>query len=88
MTKADLKNLAATGSFAELGTVFRSIRKQRKISQYELQNLSKIDQGAISRMENGKMNITLGKLQALLNALHAEVDINISLKETFPQKSN
>jgi len=60
------KNVALYRIF---GTNLRKYRNQRGLSQRALFHLCGIDNGMLSRMENGQINVTLNTLSILAEAL-------------------
>ena len=52
-------------------------REDKGITQTQLSKLSHIDQGDISRIECGKGNPTLKKIEKLLNALGKKIEISV-----------
>jgi len=55
-------------------------RKQLNISQAELANLVGTQQPAISRLERGDGNITVGALHRIADALDADLDISLKAR--------
>lgn len=53
----------------------KEIRKQKGVTTYELSELTGIDQGAISRIENGKANPTLKTLEKICEALKIKLKL-------------
>lgn len=60
-----------------IGDKIRFIRKQRGISQKDLADSSGIPQSNISKIENGRINISIDLLERLLCSM--EVDLCIDL---------
>lgn len=60
------KNIAIYRTF---GSNLRKYRNQRGLSQRELFSLCGIDNGMLSRMENGQINVTLNTLSILATTL-------------------
>lgn len=60
-----------------LGQAFATARKQRGISQRQLEDLSKIPQGKISRIERGVTYATIRELDHLADALQLRVHLVI-----------
>ncbi|AWX42881.1 adenine-specific DNA methyltransferase [Metamycoplasma cloacale] len=65
-----------------VGNKIKEIRKQNKISQTELSQLTKIERSTISKIENGSINITLDTLEKIINGL------NISIQDLFNNEIN
>jgi len=57
-----------------------SRRKQLNISQAELANLVGTQQPAISRLERGDGNVTVGALRRIADALDADLDISLKAR--------
>jgi DNA-binding XRE family transcriptional regulator len=53
----------------ELGKIIRAIRKFRKLTQYEVSQLTNLSARFISNVENGKMNTHLEKVLLILRVL-------------------
>lgn len=53
----------------------KRVRKQKGVTTYELSELTGIDQGAISRIENGKANPTLKTLEKICKALKIKLKL-------------
>lgn len=51
------------------GANLRSLRMQKGLSQRALSAICNIDNGEISRMENGEINVTLNTIAQLADAL-------------------
>lgn len=61
------KNVALVRIF---GSNLRKYRNKRGLSQRALYHLSGIDNGMLSRMENGQVNVTLNTLSILARTLN------------------
>jgi transcriptional regulator with XRE-family HTH domain len=59
---------------SHLGRNIKTARKLKQLSQLELEILSGIDTGDLSRIENGLVNITFTKLIKLAKALGLELN--------------
>ena len=59
-----------------IGALLRIAREEAGIYQTDLAKKTKIDQGDISRIENGKGNPTIKTLQALFKAVGKEIVFN------------
>lgn len=64
----NLKNMTITSEI-------KQIRKQKGVTTYDLSELTGIDQGAISRIENGKANPTLKTLEKICKALKIKLKL-------------
>ncbi len=61
----------------KLGFLLCSTRESLNITQAELAKLSGIDQGDISKIERGKVNPTIAKIDRLFNALGKKIDFKM-----------
>ena len=57
----------------EIGLYIRAIRKQNKLSQQEICNLSGINRRFLSELENGKATAESGKVLHVLRAIGCDV---------------
>ncbi len=62
----------------EVAVVLHKARQKAKISQKELAEKLHTTQSAISRLESGSANITLGKLQQYAEACGGRLEIKVS----------
>lgn len=60
----------------KVGLLIIKTREAKGITQTQLSRLSKIDQGDISRIEQGLGNPTLRKISKIFDALGTQLDIN------------
>ncbi len=65
-------------NYVAIGNRIRSIRKQRKLTQRELADLTYLSETCISNIENGKKKVSLESLVAVSDALHVSIDLLIS----------
>lgn len=67
-----------------LSTRLKAARKTKKLTQRELATLTEMDQGHISRLENGGKGVSMEHLQALAKALGVTLShlIGEDVKET------
>lgn len=56
------------------GLKIKELRKQKKYSQEHLANLVSINKSYISKIENGKTEVSLEIINKLANALEIEID--------------
>ena len=56
-----------------LATNIKSLRTQKKLSREELSLVLGVDNSYISKLEKGKINITLDKIEMLANYFETEV---------------
>lgn len=56
------------------GLKIKELRKQKKYSQEQLANLVAINKSYISKIENGKTEVSLEIINKLANALEIEID--------------
>ena len=59
------------------GTNFRAIRKKEKLTQKQVALLSEIPQADISRVESGKINLTIRQMQRLSEVVNRNVSISL-----------
>ena len=62
-----------------LATNIKSLRTQKKLSREELSLVLGVDNSYISKLEKGKINITLDKIEMLAN--YFKTDVYLLLKE-------
>lgn len=67
----------ASESALKIGRRIRKLRKKDDLSQQELAERLGISKSEISRIENGKQNLSLERLQRVLNALGHKVHLQI-----------
>lgn len=56
-----------------IGQNIKKVRRHRHISQVQLALLSGVARDSLSRIENGKHNLTIRSLFRISNALHAPI---------------
>lgn len=61
----------------KIGILLAKTREERGLTQTELSKLSHIDQGDISRIEEGKGNPTIGKINKLFSALGKTISVSL-----------
>ena len=61
----------------KIGVLLEQTREEKRISQTQLAKMSNIDQSDISRIELGKGNPTLKKIEKLFNALGKQLEISV-----------
>jgi len=57
----------------EIGLYIRAIRKQKRLSQQEICNLSGVNRRFLSELENGKVTAESGKMLHVLRAIGCDV---------------
>lgn len=69
---------------ARVALTVRSLRKEKRLSQEELSELSGLDRTYISGIERGVRNITLDSLESIIIALGLSIDdfMREMIKET------
>jgi len=60
-----------------IGVVLREARKAKGWKQYDLSEISRVSLSTIRRIEQCDMNVTLGTLRMLANALGKKLTINL-----------
>ncbi len=56
---------------------FRDLRKKKNLTQEQLAQKTGIEKGQISRIENGKYNLTLATINKIAMALDAKVNFEL-----------
>ena len=59
--------------FIQMGENIKKLRTQKGLSQADLASLLKVDKAYISRIENGKKNLTLNSLTKISVALGVDI---------------
>ena len=59
-------------------------RKEKKITQKQLADITGIDQGDISKIESGKTNVSLDTLMRLADGLGMDLELNLVPKHDNP----
>ena len=73
----------------ELGAHIRTLRKERGLSQIQVQLLSGIDQSEYSKLETGRRNYTFEQCRRIAEALDTSMDYLAGLteeKRPYPRK--
>ena len=68
-----------------IGLAIQAARKSKGLSQSKLGKLCGMEKASISRLESGKSNITILKLQRVAKALH--VSLSQLVETDIPNKS-
>lgn len=63
-----------------LGTDVANRRKELKMEQQDIEDYTGISIGTLSKLENGKGNITMDALAAILEVLGMEISIQVKHK--------
>lgn len=58
-----------------IGTKIREVRKHRGMTLQRLSELTKMSVGDLSRVETGKRNITVLKLEVILEQLNLKLEV-------------
>lgn len=68
----------------QLGKRLRNLRLERSLSQLDLATICDVEKSTISRIENGRTNMTLKTMLILSNALNLDLPtfVDISKSET------
>lgn len=66
---------------AQMGGLIKQMRESRGLSQHELSERTKLARETISRIEGGKMNLTIIVLGKIASALNCFLDV-----EMIPQE--
>jgi DNA-binding XRE family transcriptional regulator len=60
-----------------LACQFKELRKKKNLTQEQLSEKTGIEKGQISRIENGKYNLTLATINKIASALGAKVNFEL-----------
>lgn len=60
-----------------LGTMIKTVRKKRKLTQEELGQLIGVQKAQISKLESGAHSATIGTILRIFSALKAEINFNV-----------
>jgi predicted transcriptional regulator len=60
----------------QIGSQIRSARKEIKITQAELSNISKVELVSIGKIERGELNTTLNTLERIFSALNKKIIVS------------
>lgn len=60
-----------------LASQFKELRKSKNLTQEQLAEKTGIEKGQISRIENGKYNLTLATISKIAKALGAKVNFEL-----------
>jgi DNA-binding XRE family transcriptional regulator len=60
-----------------LANQFKELRKKKNLTQEQLAEKTGIEKGQISRIENGKYNLTLATINKIATALGAKVNFEL-----------
>ncbi|MFH1725390.1 MAG: helix-turn-helix transcriptional regulator [Elusimicrobiota bacterium] len=67
----------ALGPEVEFAVQLAKTREKMRLTQKQLAKKARVDQGDISKIENGKQNITLGMMVKLASAVNRKVEIRL-----------
>lgn len=56
---------------------FKELRKQKQLTQTELAEKTGMEKGQISKIENGKFNLTLSTINKIASALGAKISFDL-----------
>jgi transcriptional regulator with XRE-family HTH domain len=68
-----------------LGAAIRDARKQAGLTQADLAERLQTSPPYVSSFENGKTNMTIGQLGAIADALGAELNIELVVRDFGPE---
>ncbi len=60
-----------------LAQKFKELRKKKHLTQSQLAERIGLEKGAISKIENGKFNLTLATINKIASALEARVNFDL-----------
>jgi DNA-binding XRE family transcriptional regulator len=66
-----------------LGSMIKTVRKERKLTQEQLGNLIGVKKAQISKLENNTNNATIETILKVFKALKAEINFNVKLQKEF-----
>ncbi len=81
LSKDDLAELRINELHYKLLREIIKYRRERNLTQKELAEIIGTKQSAISRLESGKLNPSIGFLQKVANALNVKIDIKFIPEE-------
>jgi HTH-type transcriptional regulator/antitoxin HipB len=58
---------------------FRELRKEKKLTQSQLAEKLGMEKGQISKIENGKLNLTLATINKIASVLGARVNFSLQM---------
>lgn len=64
-----------------LGEILKGARKAQRLTQMDLSDLSGVSPSVIYKLESGRMDIAVGSLQAVADALGVELIVRSPLGE-------
>lgn len=68
-------------TIAQIGSIIKSERKRKNISQTELSKRSGVTQANISKIERGCINVTLKQIDKIIKALNMRLEIEVVSNE-------
>lgn len=66
-----------------LGTMIKTARQERNLTQEELGKLVGVQKSQISKLENGANSATIDTILKVFKALKAEINFNVKLEDHF-----
>ena len=66
-----------------LGTMIKTARLERNLTQEELGKLIGVQKSQISKLENGANSATIDTILKVFKALKAEINFNVKLEDHF-----
>jgi len=64
----------------EIGKIIKSRRKELNMEQVDLQDYAEVGSTTISKLENGKLNITIDSLERIMEVLGLELTLKVKQK--------
>ncbi len=65
-----------------IGDMIKHARKQRKLTQQELGEMIGVKKAQVSRLEKNTGNVTIETILKVFNALEAQVNFHVKMKNT------
>jgi DNA-binding XRE family transcriptional regulator len=65
-----------------LGSMIKSARKKRNLTQEQLASLAGLQKSRISKLENSANSATIGTIMRIFQALKAEIHFNVTINKT------
>ena len=73
--------------FAKISVLLRECRRKVGLDQTELAKLLNVSQPAVSKLESGETNCSIGKLVETFDALGYDIEINVKKQDDFRQST-
>jgi UDP-N-acetylglucosamine 1-carboxyvinyltransferase len=77
------KNIIKQNSLSQIGTLIKTLREQKGLTQKEFAQRLKTSQSAVARIESGRQNLTTNEILKISEVLHRKI---ISLDKSIDFK--